>query len=78
MTLLKPKFNYEKIERKSVAGKRLYQCPDGNSVASVTTILDKTKDKTHLMEWRKRVGEEKTTGLKPNNSQIQATKTYCV
>jgi len=59
MTLLKPKFNYEKIERKSVAGKRLYQCPDGNSVASVTTILDKTKDKTHLMEWRKRVGEKK-------------------
>ena len=29
----------------------------GNAVASVTTILDATKDKTHLIEWRKRVGE---------------------
>jgi len=29
------------------------------NVASVTTILDATKDKTHLIEWRKRVGEKK-------------------
>ena len=27
--------------------------------ASVTTILDSTKDKTHLIAWRKRVGEAK-------------------
>jgi len=59
MTLLQPKFDYAPINRKSEDGKRLYQCPDGNSVPSVTTILDKTKDKTHLIEWRKRVGEKK-------------------
>lgn len=59
MSLLKTKYNYSKIERKSVEGKRLYECPDGNAVASVTTILDRTKDKTHLIEWRKRVGEAK-------------------
>jgi ATP-dependent exoDNAse (exonuclease V) beta subunit len=59
MTLLNPKFNYTPINRKSVDGKRLYQCPDGNAVASVTTILDRTKDKTHLIEWRKRVGEKR-------------------
>jgi len=28
-------------------------------VASVTTVLDATKDKTHLIAWRKRVGEKK-------------------
>ena len=59
MTLLIKKFNYEEIKKESVNGKRLYACPDGNSVASVTTILDKTKDKTSLIEWRKRVGETK-------------------
>ena len=59
MTLIQSKFDYQAINRNSVNGKRLYQCPDGNSVPSVTTILDKTKDKTHLIEWRKRVGEKK-------------------
>ena len=53
MTLLTKKFNYEELKKESVNGKRLYACPDGNSVASVTTILDKTKDKTGLIEWRK-------------------------
>jgi len=59
MTLIKSKFDYSPINRKSEDGKRLYRCPDGNAVPSVTTILDKTKDKTHLIEWRKRVGEKK-------------------
>tara|TARA_A100001011_G_C14186997_1_gene789495 strand:+ start:413 stop:1090 length:678 start_codon:yes stop_codon:yes gene_type:complete len=59
MTLIKNKYDYKEIKKKSVEGKRLYACPDGNSVASVTTILDATKDKTHLIAWRKRVGEQK-------------------
>ena len=59
MTLIIEKYNYEPISRKEVNGKRLYQTPDGNAVASVTTILDATKDKTHLIAWRKRVGEKK-------------------
>ena len=63
MTLLIKKFNYEEIKKESVNGKRLYACPDGNSVASVTTILDKTKDKTSLIEWRKRVGETKANEI---------------
>jgi ATP-dependent exoDNAse (exonuclease V) beta subunit len=58
MSLIVKRFNYTKLSRKSLDGKRVYQCPDGNAVASVTTILDSTKDKTHLLEWRKRVGEE--------------------
>jgi genome maintenance exonuclease 1 len=59
MSLISNKFDYPTIERKSVDGKRKYLTPDGNAVASVTTILDATKDKTHLIEWRKRVGEQK-------------------
>ena len=59
MTLINNKYEYPTIERKSIDGKRKYLTPDGNAVASVTTILDSTKDKTHLIEWRKRVGEQK-------------------
>tara|TARA_B100000212_G_C27332701_1_gene515398 strand:- start:15 stop:695 length:681 start_codon:yes stop_codon:yes gene_type:complete len=59
MTLIKNKFDYKNIERKSVNGKRKYLTPDGNAVASVTSILDHTKDKTHLIAWKKRVGETK-------------------
>ena len=59
MSLITEKYDYKEIKRQQVDGKRLYACPDGNAVASVTTILDKTKDKTHLIAWRKRVGEAK-------------------
>lgn len=59
MSLIIKTFDYKPISRKQVDGKRLYETPDGHSVASVTTILDATKDKTHLIAWRKRVGEQK-------------------
>ena len=59
MTLIKNKYDYKEIKKASVEGRRLYACPDGNSVASVTTILDATKDKTQLIAGRKRVGETK-------------------
>lgn len=62
MTLLKSKFNYKELTRNQVNGKRLYACPDGSQVASVTTILDKTKPlekRQALAEWKKRVGAEK-------------------
>ena len=58
MSLIVKRFDYTKLSRTSLDGKRVYACPDGNAVASVTTILDATKEKTHLIEWRKRVGEE--------------------
>lgn len=70
MTLLIKKFNYEEIKKESVNGKRLYACPDGNSVASVTTILDKTKDKTSLIEWRNRVGETKANEIATEAASI--------
>jgi genome maintenance exonuclease 1 len=59
MSLIKQKYIYEKLTRVEIDGKRRYQTPNGPPVASVTTILGATKDQTHLIEWRRRVGEQK-------------------
>jgi hypothetical protein len=59
MTLIMNKYDYQPISRKQIEGKRKYMTPDGNAVASVTTILDATSDKSGLIAWRKRVGETK-------------------
>ncbi len=37
---------------------RTYLTPTGEKYPSVTTVLSKTKDQTHLHAWRKRIGEE--------------------
>jgi len=70
MSLLIDKFSYKPITRTSVNGRRLYNTPDGNPVPSVTTVLDATKDKTHLIEWRKRVGEEKAKAITTEASGV--------
>jgi hypothetical protein len=63
MSLIVNKFEYRKLQRVEVNGKRRYDWGSGLPVPSVTTILDGTKDKTHLIEWRKRVGEAKATEI---------------
>ena len=37
---------------------RFYQTPDGNKYPSVTTVISEMSDKTAIIKWRKRVGEE--------------------
>lgn len=62
MTLLTERYNYTPINRNEEQGKRLYLCPDGSKVPSVTTILDKTKSKEKMesiIKWRQSVGETK-------------------
>jgi len=59
MSLITEKFVYERLKRVEVGGKRRYAAPGSIPVPSVTTILDATKDKSHLIAWRKRVGEKK-------------------
>jgi len=66
MTTLKPppfveKFQYKNCKQINdpITRKRLYETPDGERIPSVTTILSATKDMTHLIEWKKRVGEAK-------------------
>lgn len=56
------KFDYAKLDRTTIEGKRHYCLPDGSRVPSVTTILDKTKPeeaKQKLREWKDRVGHER-------------------
>lgn len=52
------KFNYPKLERVTLENERYYVAPDGTKLSSVTTILDSTSDKTFLIEWKNRIGEE--------------------
>ena len=59
MSLIIEKYKYEKLKRVEVDGKRRYAAPGGPPVASVTTILSGTKDMSHLIAWKKRVGEKK-------------------
>jgi hypothetical protein len=46
------------ITTETIDGKRHYVLPSGEKFRSVTTVLDSALDKTALMEWKKRVGEE--------------------
>ena len=62
MHVISNRFNYIPLTRTD--GKvRLYNTPDGSKLPSVTTILDATKDKTHLYEWRKRMGNAKANEI---------------
>lgn len=63
MTLITHKFEYVKLSRANVDGQRKYATPDGHKLPSVTTILSATKDQTHLVEWRKRVGQVKAADI---------------
>jgi genome maintenance exonuclease 1 len=55
--MITQKYEYPKLKRIQKDGSRKYTDGTGIPVASVTTILSDTADKTHLIEWRKRVGE---------------------
>jgi len=70
MTLITEKYQYERLQRVEVNGKRRYLTPGGGKVASVTTILDATKDKTHLIAWKKRVGEKKAQEIVTEASSV--------
>lgn len=52
------KFEYQPLKRIKTQQGRLYQTPNGQQVPSVTTVLSKTADRTHLIEWQQRVGVE--------------------
>lgn len=66
---LNPLFEYRKLSR--IEGpQRLYATPDGHRVPSVTTILDRTADKTALIEWRKRVGEAEANRISQESAGL--------
>lgn len=51
------RFKYEKLDRRDSPNGRVYVLPSGLPVPSVTTILDRTKDKTALKAWAERLGQ---------------------
>jgi len=54
--------NYVALTRSEIDGQRKYLTPDGQHLASVTTILDRTKSeesKEGLANWRRSVGHKK-------------------
>jgi len=61
--LLKEKFDYVQLKRVTTPEGRKYVGADKVPVPSVTTVLDKTSDKTALFEWRKRVGDEEANRI---------------
>ena len=52
-----------KITQKNLPEGRRYVSEDGKAYPSVTTVLSKTKDMTHLNEWKKSVGEEEANRI---------------
>ena len=62
-SMIVEKYNYKAISRVHKNGKSPSETPEGGSVPSVTTILNATSDKTHIHEWRKRVGHAKATAI---------------
>ena len=64
--MLVTRFPYAQLTRETIDGKRLYACPDGLNLASVTTILSATateEKKNGLENWRKRVGYAKAEAI---------------
>lgn len=55
------KYDYPQLKRLQTPAGRQYvgdSVQYADPVPSVTTILDATADKSHLLEWRKRIGDE--------------------
>jgi len=63
------KYNYADLKRED-GDVRLYLTPDGESLPSVTSVLNKTKDKSFLKKWREKVGEKKAEKIILDSSQI--------
>lgn len=60
--MITQRYNYQPMTRTTVDGKRVYLTPEGESLVSVTTILDKTKPQEKreaLNNWKKAVGEKR-------------------
>ena len=64
------KYNYRKLERIDAPEGRRYVVDESCAVPSVTTILDKTSDKSFLSEWVARVGEAEAERIRNEAASI--------
>ena len=62
--MLNQKYDYPALRRETQTnGKRQYVGDSGKPVPSVTTVLSDPGDKTALINWRKRVGDEEANRI---------------
>ena len=73
--MLTNKYNYPQLKRIQTPQGRQYVGQDENPVPSVTTILSETGDKSALIAWRKRVGEQEAQRIS-NESAGLGTKVH--
>ena len=73
--MLTNKYNYPQLKRIQTPKGRQYVGQDENPVPSVTTILSETGDKSALIAWRKRVGEQEAQRIS-NESAGLGTKVH--
>lgn len=69
MQILK-KFDYKPLKRVDNGNGRRYIVGEGRPLPSVTTILGKTKDLTHIKQWQARVGVEEANKIKTEASNL--------
>ena len=61
---------YEKLERSDTSNGRVYKISENVYVPSVTTVLDRTKDKTALKQWADRIGQAEADRQKKQAAYI--------
>jgi len=64
------KFDYQPLKRVDNGNGRRYIVGEGRPLPSVTTILGKTKDLTHIKLWQERVGLEEANKIKTTASNL--------
>ena len=64
------RYKYESLLRNDSPEGRKYVTAAGESLPSVTTVLDATKDKSYLDAWVKNVGEEEANRIKNEAAMV--------
>jgi len=64
------KFNYQPLKRIDTENGRRYIVGEGRPLPSVTTVLSKTKDLTHIKQWQARIGIEEANKIKTEASSL--------
>ena len=65
------------IKQLNEDGVRHYLTPEGNRYPSVTTVLSAMSDKSGILEWRQKVGEDKANQI-TNRAAARGTKVHAL
>jgi hypothetical protein len=68
------RYPYKKLDRQDGdSNGRVYVDEYGHKIPSVTSILSRTKDLTHLIAWKKRIGEDKAKQITEESAGLGTT-----